>query len=86
MSAAKASQQSPVDAVQAIFEALEPLNAETRLRILASATSLLGMSLPTASPGTPAGGPPSTESTGAGWLGLRPTCRATPLARCRDFA
>jgi hypothetical protein len=39
-------QSSPVDAVRAIFDALEPLDEATRARAIASAMSLLGMSVP----------------------------------------
>ncbi len=42
--AAKAS--SPVDAVQAIYAALEPLDEEARRRVISSAMSLLGMGQP----------------------------------------
>jgi hypothetical protein len=38
-----AKQSSPVDAVRAIFEALEPLDEATRARAISSAMSLLGM-------------------------------------------
>ena len=37
---------SPIDAVRAIYEALEPLDGDTRSRAIASAMSLLGMQLP----------------------------------------
>lgn len=43
MSTSRSSEKSPVDAVQAIFSALEPLDQETRERVVASALSLLGM-------------------------------------------
>jgi hypothetical protein len=42
----KSREPSPVDAVQAIFSALEKLSPETRERVIASALSLLGMSAP----------------------------------------
>lgn len=35
---------SPVDAVQAVYAALDPLDSDTRLKVLASVTALLGMS------------------------------------------
>jgi hypothetical protein len=41
-----AKTNSPVDAVQAIYAALEPLDEETRRRVISSAMSLLGMSQP----------------------------------------
>lgn len=44
MAARRPSESSPVDAVQAIFSALESLDDETRQRVVASALSLLGMS------------------------------------------
>jgi hypothetical protein len=39
-------QSSPIEAVRAIFEALEPLDEATRSRAIASAISLLGMNVP----------------------------------------
>jgi hypothetical protein len=56
------TKQSPeVAAVDAIFQALSPLDPETRARVLASAMSLLGMSAP--SERTPAGPPPGGRSS-----------------------
>lgn len=46
MAARRPGESSPVDAVQAIFSALESLDAEARERVVASALSLLGMSTP----------------------------------------
>jgi hypothetical protein len=43
MAAKSAKAMSPVEAVQSVFEALEPLDAENRQRVIASALSLLGM-------------------------------------------
>lgn len=37
---------SPISAVQAVFDALEPLDDATRQKVLASVTALLGMSSP----------------------------------------
>jgi hypothetical protein len=37
---------SLVDAVQAVYTALDPLDGETRIKVLASVTALLGMSTP----------------------------------------
>jgi len=53
-----AKTKSPVDAVQAIYDALDPLDNETRQRVVSSAMSLLGMAQPRpqgASAGTRAG-------------------------------
>jgi hypothetical protein len=46
MAAKGSSERSPVNAVQAIYAALEPLDEETRKRVVASALSLLGMEEP----------------------------------------
>lgn len=57
--AAKAT--SPIDAVRAIYEALEPLDDPSRERAIASAMSLLGMTAP--SPGAGSVAPQSASST-----------------------
>ena len=44
---------SPVDAVQSIYAALEPLDDEARQRVVSSALSLLGMGIPQLAGGTP---------------------------------
>jgi hypothetical protein len=71
MVAGRSAQQSPeVTAVDAIYQALSPLDPDTRTRVLASAMSLLGMAAPfgvapapgRAAPGIPA---PSPGSAGA---------------------
>src|SRR5262245_56307978 len=49
MPATKSSPKSLVEAVQLVFEALEPFDEAARQRILSSAVSLLGGSLPTQS-------------------------------------
>ena len=49
MPAAKPGPKNLVEAVQLVFEALEPFDEAARQRILSSAVSLLGSSLPTSS-------------------------------------
>lgn len=53
-------QGSPIDAVRAIFEALEPLDDETRERAIASALSLLGIRTPAPGIASPQAGVVST--------------------------
>lgn len=62
MPAGKARPKSLVEAVQFVFEALEPFDEAARQRILSSAVSLLGSSLPP-SPQIVEAGRPRTPST-----------------------
>jgi hypothetical protein len=64
MPKASNDQQSPVIAVQKIFAALEPLDEETRRRVIVSALSLLGMGTPSTEPLAPFRQRMSTTQTG----------------------
>lgn len=63
MATSKTGPKNLVEAVQLVFEALEPFDEPARQRILSSAVSLLGSSLP--APGTSTGGvvrPPTVQA------------------------
>jgi hypothetical protein len=75
MATIKAGPKSLVEAVQLVFEALEPFDEAARQRILGSATSLLGSTFP--SPATVAGGLTHSRS---------PTIQAPPPASERPLS